>query len=180
MPRPRPTSRSAHVRDERGVVLPTRLLALCVSAVAMAALVFISNNPDQPPGDRATPAVTRPTSAPAPSGKPLPAASGKKVRAHKPHAKPLKRGDVLVEVFNNTRTHGLASGVALKAKAAGWNVVGSDNWYGTVDGSTVYYPPQLKVAGNALARDLGIKKVKLAEDPMHLDRLTVILTDDYH
>ena len=27
--------------------------------------------------------------------------------------------------------------------------------------------------------DLGIKRVKLAEQPMRLDRLTVILTDDY-
>ena len=42
-----------------------------------------------------------------------------------------------------------------KAKAAGWNVVGSDNWYGTVDGTSVYYPPRLKEAAKELGDDLG-------------------------
>jgi LytR cell envelope-related transcriptional attenuator len=163
------------VRDERGVVLPTRLLALCISAVAVAGLVFIANDPDQPPGDEATPAHNTPTTAPTASEAPTPTVTAKP----KPKVKPIKRSDVLVTVFNNTRTKGLAGGVAGKATAGGWNVVGSDNWYGTVDGTTVYYPPRLKAAGKALAADLGIKKVKPAEDPMSFDRLTVILTDDY-
>ena len=166
---------SGRVRDERGMVLPTRLLALCISAVAVAGLVFIANDPDQPPGDEATPARTTPSTTPTASEAPTPTVSARP----KPKAKPIKRGDVLVTVFNNTRTKGLASGVAGKATAGGWNVVGSDNWYGTVDGTTVYYPPRLKAAGKALAADLGIKKVKPAEEPMSFDRLTVILTDDY-
>ncbi len=57
--------------------------------------------------------------------------------------------------------------------------MGSDNWYGTVDGTTVYYPPRLHDAGKALGKDLGIRKVKPAEEPMSFDRLTVILTEDY-
>ena len=170
----RPGRPSVRVRDERGFVLPTRLLALCVSAVAMSVLVYVANDPDQPSNPAATPAKSTPsqtaTSAPAtttPTVKP------------KPKPKPLKRGEVFVEVFNNTRTKGLAGGVAEKARIAGWNVVGSDNWYGTIDGSTIYFPPRLKAAGKALGMDLGIKRVKLAEQPMRLDRLTVILTDDY-
>ena len=166
---------SGRVRDERGVVLPTRLLALCISAVAVAGLVFIANDPDQPPADEATPVRTTPSTAPTATEAPTPTVTAKP----KPTVKPIKRGDVLVTVFNNTRTKGLAGGVAGKATAGGWNVVGSDNWYGTVDGTTVYYPPRLKAAGKALAADLGIKKVKPAEDPMSFDRLTVILTDDY-
>jgi hypothetical protein len=164
-------------RDERGMVLPTRLLALCISAVAVAGLVFIANDPDEGPADEATPARTTPTptTAPTASEAPTPSVTAKP----KPKVKPIKRGDVLVTVFNNTRTKGLASGVAGKAAAGGWNVVGSDNWYGTVDGTTVYFPPRLKAAGKALAADLGIKKVRPAEDPMSFDRLTVILTDDY-
>ncbi len=157
-------------RDEGGFVLPTRVLALCISAVAMAGLVFVANDPDRP-AQRATPATAAPSKAPstaqAPSAKP----------SAKP--KPIKRGEIYVEVFNNTRTKGLAGGVADKAKAAGWNVVGSDNWMGTVAGSTVYFPPRLRAAGKALARDLGIKRLKPAEQPMRLDRLTIILTDDY-
>ena len=165
----------ARVRDEQGVVLPTRLLALCISAVAVAGLVFIANDPDQPPGEEATPVRTAPSTTPSPSASASPATTA----TPKPKVKRIKRGDVLVTVFNNTRTKGLAGGVAAKVQAGGWNVVGSDNWYGTVDGTTVYYPPRLKAAGKALAADLGIKKVKPAEDPMSFDRLTIILTDDY-
>ena len=168
----RPGRPHARVRDEHGFVLPTRLLALCVSAVAMSVLVFVANDPDRPSNPTATPAKTTPsqsTTAPVaePSAKP------------KPKAKPVKRGEVYVEVFNNTRTKGLAGGVAEKARIAGWNVVGSDNWYGTIDGTTVYFPPRLRTAAKALGRDLGIKRITLAQEPMRLDRLTVILTDDY-
>ena len=80
---------------------------------------------------------------------------------------------------STTPAKGLAGGVAEKARAAGWNVVGSDNWYGTIDGTSVYYPPRLKEAARELGRDLGIKKLRPAEDPMQFDRVTVILTDDY-
>lgn len=165
------------VRDERGFVMPTRLLALCVSAVAMAALVFVANDPDAP-GDAATPARTTTSNTPSPTPTPTPTATTPSVKP-KPKPKPVKRGEVTVEVFNNTRIKGLAGGVAAKAQAAGWNVLGSDNWYGTVDGSTVYFPPRLKQAGKALARDLGIPRTKPAEEPMRFDRLTVILTEDY-
>ena len=102
------------VRDERGVVLPTRLLALCISAVAVAGLVFIANDPDQPPGDAATPAHNTPTTAPTASEAPTPTVTAKP----KPKVKPIKRSDVLVTVFNNSRTKGLAGGVAGKALAA--------------------------------------------------------------
>jgi len=164
------------LRDERGFVLPTRLLALCVSAVAMAALVFVANDPDAP-DEAATPARSTPSESPSPSPTPTPTETA--TTTPKPKPEPLKRGEVLVEVFNNTRIKGLAGGAAGTAQAAGWNVLGSDNWYGTVDGSTVYFPPRLKEAGKALARDLGIAKAKPAEEPMRFDRLTVILTEDY-
>lgn len=166
------------VRDERGVVLPTRLLALCISAVAAAGLVFVANDPDQAPKDEtASPVVGKPSSEPsATPASPSVTAAPKP----KPEPEPIKRGEVFVEVFNNTRTKGLAGGVAEKAKSAGWNVVGSDNWYGAVDGTSVYYPPRLKEAARELGRDLGIKHLRPAEEPMRFDRVTVILTDDYY
>ncbi len=167
------SGRLSRVRDERGVVLPTRLLVLCISAVAVAGLVFVANDPDKAPVDHAaTPAVSKPTETPT-------ATVPTTTPSAKPKPKPIKRSEVYVEVFNNTRTKGLAGGVAEKAKAAGWNVVGSDNWYGTVDGTSVYFPPRLKEAAKALGRDLGIKRVRAAEEPMRFDRVTVILTDDY-
>ena len=169
----------SRVRDERGVVLPTRLLALCISAVAVAGLVFVANDPDKPSTDQtASPADSQPSQAPSASASTT-SKPAKPARHAKPKPKPIKRGEVFVEVFNNTRIKGLAGGVAEKAQAAGWNVVGSDNWYGTVDGTSVYFPPRLKQAAKELGRDLGIKRLRPAEEPMRFDRVTVILTDDY-
>ncbi len=59
-------------------------------------------------------------------------------------------------------------------------MVGSDNWYGTIPVSTVYYPPRLRAAAKQLARDLGITRLMPAVPPMQFDRLTVILTSSYH
>ena len=163
-------------RNERGVVLPTRLLALSISAIAAAALVYIVNDPDEP-NQAATPTVSKPapSSTASESADPTSTATPKAT----PKAEPIKRGKTLVEIFNNTRTKGLAGRTASTATAAGWNVVGTDNWYGTIDTTTIYFPPKLEAAARALGRDLGIKKVRPAEDPMHFDRITVILTDGY-
>jgi hypothetical protein len=79
-------------------------------------------------------------------------------------------------VFNNSNVSGLAGRVAARASQIGWQVVGSDNWYGTIPASTVYYPQRLAKAGKLLALDLGIQRTAPAVDPMRLDRLTVILT----
>ena len=131
----------SRVRDEQGVVLPTRLLALCISAVAVAALVFVANDPDKAPTDQtATPAVSEPSATPSATATTTP----EPAKPSEAEAEADQAGRGFVVVFNNTRTKGLAGGVAGKAKSAGWNVVGSDNWYGTVDGTSVYFPPRLK------------------------------------
>ena len=88
----------------------------------------------------------------------------------------MDRSKVYVVVFNNSNVGGLAGRVAAKASQIGWQVVGSDNWYGTIPASTVYYPKRLEKAGKLLALDLGIQRTAPAVDPMRLDRLTVILT----
>ena len=165
-------------RDDRGVVLTTRLLALSISAVAAAALVYLVNDPNGGPADQAMP-TTHSSPAPTPSAPSTTATAPTTPATTTPKAPRIKRGQTLVEIFNNTRTKGLASHTATTAKSAGWNVVGTNNWYGTVDATTVYYPPRLEAAARALARDLGIKKLKPAQNPMHFDRITVILTSDY-
>ena len=68
----------------------------------------------------------------------------------------VRRGETYVEVFNNSGISGLAGSTAARAQGAGWNVVGSDNWYGTIPASTVYYPPRLRAAAELLGKDLGI------------------------
>ena len=61
---------------------------------------------------------------------------------------------------------------------AGWQVVGTDNWVGSVPANTVYYPERLQRAAKQLALDLGIDRTMPADGAMKLDRLTVILTSE--
>ena len=89
----------------------------------------------------------------------------------KPPKPEIKRGEIYVEVYNNSNISGLAGQVAEKATGAGWKVVGSDNWVGTIPANTVYYPKRLKEEAELLALDLGIKRTYLAVAPMKLDRL---------
>ena len=172
---PAETGRRSRRRDERGLVLPTRLMVFSISAVALAGLLLLATQPGNDPDLAAPTAVAKPgptptTAAPTEVATPAP---------RKPARPAVKRGRVYVEVYNNSNITGLAGKTGDRAQDVGWNVVGTDNWYGTVDNSTVYYGPRLKAAGALLARDLGIDKVKPAVAPMRFDRLTVILTGDY-
>ena len=61
---------------------------------------------------------------------------------------------------------GLAAQVAGRVASAGWQVVGSDNWYGTIPASTVYYPPRLAQAGPGCWRSTSASTGLRAVDPM--------------
>jgi hypothetical protein len=84
-----------------------------------------------------------------------------------------------VSVFNNSNISGLAASTAERIGAVGWQVVGSDNWYGTIPATTIYYPDRLRDAARLLSKDLGVPRLMPAVDPMSMDRLTVILTADF-
>jgi hypothetical protein len=158
---------------ERGVVLPTAALLASICAVVIAAIGFvISAHPDD-----GGPAATIGT----PSASPTPTATATTTPSARPARRTptVRKGDTYVEVYNNSNVKGLAGRTATRAQQAGWNVVGSDNWYGTVDASTVYYPARLHAAARLLAADLGIGRIRPAIAPMRLDRLTVILTGDH-
>jgi hypothetical protein len=167
--------RSARRRDERGLVLPTRLMVFSISVVVLAGLAFVATQHDDSPDVASTVGTSRTTTTPTDPATTVPVTP-----SSTPRPKPVvRRGKVLVEVYNNSNVTGLAGKTGGRAQRAGWDVVGTDNWYGTVDASTVYYGAHLKAAGTLLARDLGITKVKPAAAPMRADRLTVILTGDY-
>jgi hypothetical protein len=181
---------TGRVRDERGLVLPARLMVLGVSAVALSGLVFIATQHDD--GDAVSPASGRPTtsatSTPTPHSSPTTststpsAGSSDIVVAPTTTAPPppvVRRRQIAVVVFNNSNITGLAGRTATAAQRHGWNVVGSDNWYGSIDTSTVYFGTGLKEAARLLARDLGITSVKPFVAPMRADRVTVILTSTY-
>ena len=161
-------------RDERGVAFPSPLVMLSVIAVAMAGIAFVATK-DQPALERRIDTAAA-TSTPTPTPEPAPAPA-KPTKTAKPEPT-VKRGEVYVEVYNNSGIRGLAGTTADKATQVGWQVVGEDNWYGAIPASTVYYPARLKAAAKLLALDLGIPRTAPAVEPMRMDRLTLVLTAD--
>ena len=112
------------------------------------------------------------TQAEHPATAPAPTLSKRKAPRSDPDAVP----GVLVEVYNNSGITGLAAQKASMLQNAGWNVAATDNWYGDIPVSTVYYPPQLLDEARQLAEVLGVARVQPAVAPMQFDRLTVIFT----
>jgi hypothetical protein len=159
-------------RHQRGVVFPSPVVILSILAVAMAAVAWVATRNPTPTERQVTPAAATHSRTPSHSSYSPP----KPRHRQKSGSPTIDRSGVVVEVFNNSRISGLAGRVAKQAVSAGWQVVGSDNWYGTIPASTVYYPPRLRAAGHLLALDLGIRRMMPAVRPMRLDRLTVILT----
>ncbi len=178
-PEPRPEMRgSRRPRDERGVVFPSPVVMLSIIAIAMAGIAYVATRSPEPT-EREVTTVAR--EAPSPRASPTVQAKPTKPierKAKKPPKPEFTRAATYVEVYNNSGITGLAGQFAGQAASAGWQVVGSDNWYGTIPTSTVYYPVRLEAAAKALALDLGIARVAPAVDPMGGDRLTVILTAD--
>jgi hypothetical protein len=161
------------VRNQRGVVMPSPVVMLTVIAVAMAGIAYVATRGGEPTEREVTTvAGDAPSESPSPSSSP----SYTPTKKPKPEPPAVQRGKVYVEVYNNSGITGLAGSVGEQATGMGWQVVGTDNWYGTIPATTVYYPPKLEAAGKQLALDLGIKRASPAVDPMRQDRLTVILT----
>jgi len=160
-------------RDERGVVFPSPVVILSVIAVAMAGVAFVFTR-DSAPTEREITTVAVPAASESPAA--APATPTETPKPEKPKRPEVDRSRVYVVVFNNSGITGLAGQVADQATQIGWQVVGSDNWYGTIPASTVYYPARLQRAAKLLALDLGIDRVQPAVDPMREDRVTVILT----
>jgi hypothetical protein len=159
-------------RNDRGAVFPSPVVMLSIIAVVMAGIAFVATRGEEPTERKVTTASQEQTPASEPTKPP------RTKEPKKPKKPAFERGETYVVVFNNSGISGLAGRVAGAATDAGWNVVGSDNWYGTIPANTVYYPKQLKAAAEQLALDLGIQRTAPAVDPMQLDRLTVILTGE--
>jgi hypothetical protein len=151
------------------VVFPSPVVILSVVAVAMAGVAFVATR-DSAPQEKEISTISQPEPTTSPTA--VPTAD----EPAKPPKPKVDRSKVYVVVFNNSNVQGLAGRVAAQATQIGWQVVGSDNWYGTIPASTVYYPKRLERAGKLLALDLGIQRTAPAVDPMRVDRLTVILT----
>jgi hypothetical protein len=159
--------------DERGIALSSPVALLSAAAVLTAGAVFVATNgPEAAPVVTARPVTATPSPTPT-STAPEPVIKEKKQKPKKPV---IRRAKTYVEVYNNSGISGLAGRTADRVAGAGWQVVGSDNWYGTIPASTVYFPPRLRDEAKLLGRDLGINRLRPAIAPMRFDRLTVILT----
>jgi hypothetical protein len=156
-------------RDERGLVFPSPVVILSVIAVVMAGVAFVATRGSEPTEHE----ITTISRQPAPEPEPTPTRKPEKQKPDKPR---IDRSKVYVEVYNNSNVTGLAGRIAARTSDAGWQVVGADNWYGTITATTVYYPRRLREEARLLALDLGIDRTAPAVDPMRLDRLTLILT----
>lgn len=164
-------------RTERGTVLPSPVVILSALAVAFAAIAFVATTGEEPEervvDQSSAEASERATAAPSESTTATKQPKQKKTKKAPP---PVRRGQVSVVVFNNSGITGLASQVSGRASEVGWDVVGADNWYGTIPATTVYFGPTMKRAANQLALDLGVDRVLPAIESMSQERLTLILT----
>ena len=164
------------VADQRGMALSSPVALLSAAAVIVAGAAFLATgSPEQAEPEVARQVTATPTKPAPTKTAPEPVIKEKK----KPKKPPVRRAGTYVEVYNNSGISGLAGRTARRASGAGWKVVGSDNWYGTIPASTVYFPSRLQPEAKLLARDLGIHRLRPAISPMRGDRLTVILTTDY-
>jgi LytR cell envelope-related transcriptional attenuator len=161
-------------KGERGVALPTPVIALSVVAVVAAVIIFWITGGDGDEGKEIAQAGGSPSASASASPK---AAKAEEKKPPKAEPSPVDRAKVSVEVYNQSNIAGLAGDVAAKANTVGWNVVGEDNWMGSIPENTVYYPSGMKREGQQLADDLGIKRTHVSvEGSMKGDRLTVVLT----
>lgn len=174
--------RSARRHDQRGLAFPSPVVALSILAVVMAGVAFFATG-GEGQSEREISTVSQPEASSSESPSADAQQQGQKQdkqqkQRKKKQKKAVERSEVVVEVYNNSGITGLAGRTSSEAQGIGWQVVATDNWYGTIPGTTVYHPARLKQAAKVLARDLGIDRVQPAVDPMRMDRLTVILTGD--
>lgn len=154
-----------------GVVFPSPVVVLSIVAVALAAVAFFVTRGAEPV-EREIATPVRQESSPSADASPTAPATEEPVK-RKP---PVQRDQVFVEVYNNAGITGLADRAGSEVTAVGWQVVGTDNWYGNIPTTTVYYPDRLERAAKQLALDLGVQRTAPAVGAMKLDRLTLILT----
>lgn len=170
--------------SERGAVAPASLLAAAVVAVAIGTAGYaLTSGPSERVQQQAASIQadhsTNHSSAPSAGTTSPSAPASVQSPTAAPTAAAIDRTAYSVAIYNASNIAHLAARTATKAQNVGWKVVATSQWLGTIDSSTVYYPPSMQAAAQQLASDLGISATKPAISPMQMDRLTVILTSSY-
>lgn len=161
-------------RSDEGFAMSSPLAMVAALVVAAAGVGFFATDGARVEQQQHQAREAALVTAPAPEERPVTLQ-----KRPKPKPKPVERSDVYAEVYNNSNITGLAGTTTARMSGLGWQVVTTDNWYGTIPASTIYYPERLERAADLLSDDLGIERVQPAIAPMSLDRLTVVLTADY-
>ncbi|MCR1784490.1 LytR C-terminal domain-containing protein [Nocardioides carbamazepini] len=173
-------SRPTRTPTQRGAVLTSPVVLLSIVAVVLAAVAFVATRGDGPAERDVSATKASATSTDGATDDPADEPSAPPTEEQKPAPPPVVRGDHSVVVFNNTAIRGLAARVSDKVRDAGWTVAAADNWYGTVPGTTVYFPKGKKAVARQLALDLGVARVLPADtdSDMSSTSLTLILTGE--
>lgn len=148
-----------------------------IVVVVVAVLAFLITGSPDPDQAAAAPRSTAPSSEPTALSEPERQDKPKSEQRDQRQKKPAKP-TAYVEVYNNSGLTGLAGDTAGQLSGAGWNVLGTDNWYGEIPATTVYYGPGLKGQAQLLADEVDAPRIRPAVQPMGFDRLTLILTGD--
>jgi hypothetical protein len=172
-----------------GALVPSALAVAAVTALITALAVWQGEEPDQPSAaastTSATAATTRAeatTAPPSPSASPTPTATPSKTKKASPTAEPTTpvARDLEIVVLNQTTRSGLASTVADRLRAAGWEVPAVGNFRGVVPSTTVYYPPGGEAEALAVANDLPTEpRTRPRFGNLSTTRLTVVVTSSY-
>jgi pyruvate/2-oxoglutarate dehydrogenase complex dihydrolipoamide acyltransferase (E2) component len=165
------------------------LAVVTITAVLTTLFVWLGNGGSTPgvttgvgtarsgpaPATSSSPAAT--SSASAPAAPPSSAAS-----APPPSSPPASSASNRPEivVLNQSGRNGLAGRVADRLRGAGWSVAKTAVFRGTVQTTTVYYPPGKRKAAREAADALP-KKARILPrfSSLSRTRLTVVVTDDY-
>jgi hypothetical protein len=192
-----PASGGAEAAPASPLLLPVLSVLVVLGAIGLAAWMLLTAGDGEQQAD--PPAVTQPTSQPTDTASPEPTEDGDdkdddKKDDDKSGTKSDKKDDdksdtkndddaqpvpqIPVYVFNQTTISGLAAETASSLEAAGWNIVGVDNWVGNVPSDTVYFYPGDRAAAERLSKDFpDLERVWPASAPMPAGALTVILAD---
>jgi hypothetical protein len=163
------------------------LLTSTAVVVAAVLMFLITGSPDSDPAVASTPPAgvdkeskrLVDTKKHKQSGRDRPdSREGERERKRDKRRPGVTKPSAYVAVFNNSGITGLAGETASDLSTAGWKVLGTDNWYGSIPATTVYYPAKLKRQAELLAEEIGAERVRPAVEPMLFDRLTLILTGD--
>lgn len=172
--------RGAHRAKPNPLVAVVPLLMVTVAVVAViVGTMTLLGGPGGEPAPVADPDL--PASEPAEPSEPAApetSAPPSETPTTEPEPEPTVDQSLPVTVLNGVGVAGLAGDTAERLTAAGFNVVGSDNFTGEAPPTTVFYATEEQAAtADAVIGELGVGVAEL--DPEMGEGLTVVLGEDY-